>query len=226
MATIFEKYDEKEEDNVKLFENGGRLLSILNSKQAQKMCVYLLNKATEIAILTAFTFDLLTITDALIAAAVRGIDVSVFADSGHSMSGTTAQQMTRLDNLRSKGVKIHLTRGPAGGSYGIQHSKTLLVDTYLLSGSTNWTNSSRTNHEVDTLVQLTPEGAAAYYEALLSIKSTSRPLTTEEVLQGVNRRVERAARPKSAEPSDRVAYATARRFSIARARSQNRLELK
>ena len=67
------------------------------------------------------------------------------------MRGTTADQMNRLESLCSQGVEVRLSRGVSIG--GIQHSKTLFVDdAYFLSGSTNWTHPSRSNHEVNTLV--------------------------------------------------------------------------
>ena len=215
LPNIFQGYDQGAEEAAELLQNGGTLLSILSAKQTQKMAVFLMSKALHFIMLTAFTFDLLVIVTALIEAAQRGVHVQVFVDQGHSMKGTTAEQMNRLENLRSHGVEVFLSRGVSSG--GIQHSKTLLVDGYFLAGSTNWTHSSRSNHEVSTLVELSEEGSQAVMQKLLYMKEVSTPLTVVEVKSSQALR-EGRIRAKTAEPVDR--FATARKFSIARARSR------
>ena len=40
---------------------------------------------------------------------------------------------------------------------GIQHAKAVLIDDYLILGSTNWTISSRANSELGVLIQLKPD---------------------------------------------------------------------
>ena len=69
--------------------------------------------------------------------------------------------------LIEAGVRVYFTSGsPIRPEYaaignlkvpdavGIQHSKSIRVGPWLLSGSCNWTTSSRANLELDTLVQL------------------------------------------------------------------------
>ena len=69
------------------------------------------------------------------------------------MHGKTNDQMDCLKDLKSQGVEVFLSNGCTSG--GIQHSKTLLVDEmFALIGSTNWINSSRSNHEMSVLVEL------------------------------------------------------------------------
>ena len=132
------------------------------------------------------------------------------------MRGTTADQMNRLESLRAQGVEVRLARGVSSG--GIQHSKTLFVDdTFFLSGSTNWTYSSRSNHEVNTLVELSAGGSVAVAQKLKYLREVSVLLTMEEVRASQVLRDGRS-RAKTQEPVDR--YATARKFSIARARSR------
>ena len=134
------------------------------------------------------------------------------------MKGTTAEQMNRLESLRSKGVEVFLSRGVSSG--GIQHSKTLFVDNYFLSGSCNWTHSSRSNHELNTLMELSEEGIQAVMQKLLYMKEVSILLTVEEVRTSQTLR-EGRIRAKTAEPSGIIdRFATARKFSIARARSR------
>ena len=60
--------------------------------------------------------------------------------------------MSRLETLRNMGVEVYLCGGVAAG--GIQHSKTLLVDGWFLLGSTNWISSTRNNHEISSLLEL------------------------------------------------------------------------
>jgi len=120
-------------------------------------------------------------------------------------------------------VEVYLTNGP--NSSGIQHSKTLRVDDqFFICGSTNWTSSSRGNHEVSMLLELTAEGQRAVQTCTGYFKLTAEMLTTAKVQQATDLRAGRAERrAKSVEP-DR--YATAKRFSVARARrlEQERVE--
>ena len=110
-AAIFANYDGDAEEASELLRNGGRLISVMSARQAQKMAVFLLGKAQQLAILTAFTFDLLMICEALNEAAARGVQVKVYMDGKHSLAGTTAMQMDRLDQLRSHGVEVYLCTG-------------------------------------------------------------------------------------------------------------------
>ena len=215
LPNIFQGYDQGAEEAAELLQNGGTLLSILSAKQTQKMAVYLMSKALRLIMMTAYTFDLLMISAALIEAAQQGVHVQVFVDQGHSMKGTTAEQMNRLEYLRSHGVEVFLSRGVSSG--GIQHSKTLFVDGYFMAGSTNWTHSSRSNHEISTLLELSEEGSQAVMQKLQYMKEVSTLLTVEEVKTSQALR-EGRIRAKTAEPVDR--FATARKFSVARARSR------
>ena len=62
---ILAKYDEGAEEAAELLRYGGKMRAVLSGKQTQKMAVYILSKATERAMLTAFTFDVLTVHAAL-----------------------------------------------------------------------------------------------------------------------------------------------------------------
>ena len=165
--------------------------------------------------LTAYTLDLLTLTEALGQTAMRGVQVQVLADRGHSLKGTTLAQMERLDALRKKGVEVFLSRGATAG--GIQHSKTLYVDHYYVVGSTNWTSSSRSNDEMTVLLELDEDGIKAVEKRLAFIREVSTKLTQEEVISSHVLKENR--RSKSVEPEK---FRTAKRFSIARARSMER----
>jgi hypothetical protein len=217
--TLLRGFDQNAEEAPTLLENGGRLLSLMTSKQTQKMAVFMLGKAEGYAALTCFTFDLLMVKEALCACAQRDVTTEVYADKGHSLKGTTALQMIRLDEMRRAGVEVFLTDGPE--SSGIQHSKTLLVDGLRIVGSFNWSNSSRSNHEEGALIMLTAEGRRAAKERLTYLRKSSTLLTAELVCTAQETREARAARAR-AKSADTERYTTAKRFSVARAR---RMEL-
>jgi len=217
-ATLFIDYEESAEDaSVLNLMGAGTLLSIMSGKQAQKMGAFLIGKATFRIVLTAFTFDLLTITEALKQAVARGVEVTMIGDANHALTGTTAAMVTRLAALRDAGVRVELTKGVSGNS-GIQHSKTLLCDEHVIIGSCNWTNSSRLNQEMSVLLSLNAEGLASYEERLKYLQLYSMPFTEEEEQKGRRSRGARSVPPVE----DR--YRTARRFSIARARSASRAD--
>ena len=127
----------------------------------------------------------------------------------------------RLSQMKAGGVKVLLSAG-ADGKSGIQHSKTVLCDEYVIVWSCNWTNASRSNQEIDVLVALNESGMAAYDERVKYIKEHSRVFDEELEKAGRDHRSRRSAsrEHKSVPPAER--YATAKRFSIARARSAGR----
>ena len=112
-----------------------------------------------------------------------------------------------------------LSKGASGNS-GIQHSKTLLCDEFLICGSTNWTGSSRENHEESMLVALNEAGIAAHDERLRYIKEHSQAFTEELEKAGRAHRSQRAAsREHKSVPPASERYRTAKRFSVSRART-------
>ena len=112
-----------------------------------------------------------------------------------------------------------LSRGVSGNS-GIQHSKTVLSDEFLIVGSCNWTSASRENHEEDMLVALNEAGVAAHDERLKYTKDHNQAFTRELEKAGREHRSQRAAsREHKSVPPSAERYRTAKRFSIARARA-------
>ena len=180
----------------------GNVVAFMNSKQTVAVATFLIGEAEANVFLTCFTFDLGVIADALQSAANRGVEVTVVADRQHTFKGSTQQQLDRLSCLDDKGVKVVLATGLFGG---IQHSKTLIVDNALIIGSTNWTTSSLTNSECSTLIELDKGGLKQWNS------------WKQEVIQ-------KAQSFKECVPPDRSKAAverfrTAKRFSLARARS-------
>ena len=142
--------------------------------------------------MTGSTFDLLTFAKALVDAGKRGVDVEVALDTSHTLTGSITWMVERLSEIKSGGVKVMLSRGVSGNS-GIQHSKTVLSDEFLIVGSCNWTSASRENHEEDMLVALNEAGIVAHDERLRYIKEHSQAFTEELEKAGREYRSQRAA---------------------------------
>ena len=137
---IFKGYDSTAEEASVLLHSGGTMRTICGAKQSQKMAVYMMTKAKESVSLTGFTFDSDLITEGLKEAKQRGVPiVETFLDRSHSQFGATEAMMDRLADLHRHAVEVYLSRG--AGSGGIQHSKTLFVDGFLLIGSVFWYGS-------------------------------------------------------------------------------------
>ena len=219
----FGNYDSGAEEASEILRDGGTFKSIMSAKETQKMALFLLQNAKHRADLTAFSVDLLVLCNALAEATSRGVIVSVYVDRRHSYNGTTEAQMQRLSELRSKGIEVFLTDGAV--SSGIQHSKCLLADDYFIVGSTNWTSNARSNHEVSVLLELNLTGKEAVNRKLSFIKKKSQLLTQDLISSSTSLRSEKRVaqlRSKSVDPDQREQYATAKRFSLARARSQQK----
>ena len=217
---FFEGYRHDADDAPRVLfnpEGYGRVMSMMNGKETHKMAVYLLTKAKARAHLTGYTFDYLPLSTALIEAAARGVKVTCYLDHQHAISGTTQAMPDRLNDMREKGVRVCLCKGVTA-SLGIQHSKTLLADDYLIVGSTNWTNASRSNQEMGILIRMSLAGGAKWDARLGFMTQQAVEFGEADFHKGRGNRV---GRSKSTGP-DR--YATAKRFSLARERSLQRAE--
>ena len=146
-------------------------------KEAKK----LIGLAQKQIIFFAYTYDLRSIQDALIAAqerlrqpnAVRAcLDHRVTANSDKPRDQRQFAQQLEANKI----PVILLKGGELGPEYkavnrkctgrGIQHAKSLLVDNKLILGSTNWTVSSRANSELGVLLELKEETAATVRDIL------------------------------------------------------------
>jgi len=191
------------------------------------MAVYLAGKAADSLVLTVFTYDLLMITDALVEAKERGVEVTVIVDRNHTLTGATNFMVDRLSCLEEAGIAVWLSRG-ISGTVGIQHSETLRADDFLIMGSANWTNSSRLNQEMSLLVHLNEDGLTAYEEKIKAVRALSQPFSDTLEKSGAANRSSRGAgsgATRSASASTVERYATAKRFSIASARTATRAPL-
>ena len=204
-------------------KGGGKLIGLMGARQAHKMAMYLMERAKFRVLLTAYTYNTSDISEQLIKAAIRGVRVQITVDMGNTLQGAPKAQATRLGDLRRAGVDVRLTSGLTGKS-GIQHSKTLLADQMMIVGSSNWTSSSKLNHEMSALVHLNPAGVEQYENRYLLLLQHSVKFSSDMEKKGESNRADRSqTRPKSCpSPENRDRYATAKRFSIARARALSR----
>jgi phosphatidylserine/phosphatidylglycerophosphate/cardiolipin synthase-like enzyme len=212
--------------------SGGSVMSFMNAKQTQKMAIYLVVTAVRFITLTCYTFDLDELTNALSEAAERSVNVTVIADKRHCHGGTTKFQADRMNRMRQRGVRVLLADGlPIQDAYGeigrkvrpgmgIQHSKVMVSDDHMIVGSTNWTTSSRSNHELSVLNHLTSEGQNAWCQWSQHVRDSASELSDEieTTAEGV-RLSKLKLRAASTEQHER--FRTAKRFSLSRARAQS-----
>ena len=74
-----------------------------------------------------------------------------------------------------------------------QHSKVLRVGRMLISGSTNWTTSSRCNREMSFLVELNAAGVAQYDRLADEWREEAEPLTQKVIDSADEARTSKAA---------------------------------
>ena len=82
------------------------------------------------------------------------------------------------------------------GGRGLLHAKSLLIDDFLLLGSTNWTTSSKANHELSALLELSQDGHAQY-DRWLDVVEKSAEILSEEVIRKAEASMERRAVSRS-----------------------------
>ena len=225
LEAMFRGYDRSADNAAELFFGGlGRLLAIMPAKATHKLALFMIGKSTSEITLTAFTFDLADMVDALNAACQRGVRVKVLVDRSHALSGTTQNMPNRLAALMDGGVEVRLCRGCSNGT-GIQHSKTLMIDMFLFVGSANWTNASQSNQEVSILFAMNAAGMDAHARRLEQIREASEPFSDAQMKAACDVRAQRKAgnaqnRSKSvgrspSRESTEDRFRTMRKFSIA-----------
>ena len=129
-----------------------------------------------------------------------GVSVVVIVDQGHTISGATKDQASQMGQLVQQGkLRIRLARGVKPKT-GLQHSKTLLVDRYLICGSTNWTMHSQKCNEISLLVRCDDAGLEAYKKRIAEIEENSEKMTTFDVYHGLVIRKEREEAKEAERP--------------------------
>ena len=216
---MFEGYDKTADNAADIrLEGSGRVIAEMGSKQTLKFALHMIDKASHEVVLTAYTFDVAALVEALGNAASRGVQVKVYVDRNHSLMGTTMNMPARLSELTATRVEVRLCRG-AKGSSGIQHSKTLQCDQILIIGSTDWTNSSQSNQEISVAYAMNAEGLRAHTKRIEEMRESSEVFSEAEAREAIENRAEKraagnaSARAKSAPADDK--FRTARKYSIA-----------
>jgi phosphatidylserine/phosphatidylglycerophosphate/cardiolipin synthase-like enzyme len=157
--------------------------------------VSLASKGSEV-MLCGYTYDREDLTELLLLAAMSGARVRVLLDQ-NSLFGRTRDMSQQAIRLVQGGVEVRMLQGESVTDHyksvgrsvsnhirGIHHSKSLLVDEFLLVGSCNWTTSSRANFETGVIVKLTSVGLANTKEFLLSRWSAGSPASVEDLRRG------------------------------------------
>ena len=173
----------------------GTCLAVLGAKEAQdtaKVMVSLAGHSSEVY-LFAYTYDRAELTEMLLIAHTAGAKVRIAMDEG-SLQGRTRDMPQQALRLLQSGIEVRslkgrsvaeeyaaVGRGVASHITGIQHSKCILVDDYLLAGSCNWTTSSRANFETCCLIRLEGDGVARAHEFLTDRWAQGVPMDAEKL---------------------------------------------
>ena len=146
-----------------------------------------------IVYLSAYTYDRSDVTEQLLLAQACGAIVRVILDE-KSINGATREMRPQAIRMLQSGVEVRSLcgkscveeyratgRNVASHLRGIHHSKTLLVDEFLVVGSCNWTTSSRSNFETGTLLQLHKVGLEEIRAFCSERWSEAVPVTVEDL---------------------------------------------
>jgi phosphatidylserine/phosphatidylglycerophosphate/cardiolipin synthase-like enzyme len=95
-------------------------------------------------LLAGYTFTSDRVTDALLAAADRGVTVRVLVDDA-PVGGLSAREVAALDRLQAGGVSVRLLGGGAA-RYDFHHAKYLVADERALVLTENWKPSGTGGH--------------------------------------------------------------------------------
>uniref|UniRef100_B8DIZ8 phospholipase D n=1 Tax=Nitratidesulfovibrio vulgaris (strain DSM 19637 / Miyazaki F) TaxID=883 RepID=B8DIZ8_NITV9 len=124
---------------------GGATEAIVKHVRQAKHTVYVL----------AYSFTSPAISQALIEAKLRGVNVEVILDKSQSRGQGAAG-----GTLRDAGVKVHID-----SVHAIAHNKVMLVDSHtLITGSFNFTRAAESRNAENLLVLESPEAVGLYME--------------------------------------------------------------
>jgi hypothetical protein len=172
---------------------GGQLIAFMSAKTTQDTIVWLLRNAHpwEPIMIAFYTYDLVVISEAILAARQSGNDITVCGDYRTCLGASTRDQLNRVIALKAAGVAVYLVAGldiqpeyalvgkSVRPGIGILHQKTALIGNWLVCGSTNFTTSSRTNRELSVLLWLDDATVRQYHELYKELAATGELLTNE-----------------------------------------------
>ena len=128
-------------------------------------------------------------------------------DHRETIGKRTREQTTKVVALQSAGVRVYVVAGTdiqkeyaqvnrkVRPGKGILHEKAVLVGPWLIVGSTNWTTSARTNHELSTLLWLDEATREIYHERFNLLMEAGEPLT-DEIISLSEERLEKKRQQK------------------------------
>jgi phosphatidylserine/phosphatidylglycerophosphate/cardiolipin synthase-like enzyme len=174
----------------------GICLEVLDAVQTQTRALLLLalvNEESEV-MLMGYTFDRSDLVEQLLIAQAMCGKVRVLLDEtftfGDKCRNTKAEVLRLLHGsveMRSwsgrscADVYREVGRSVASHIRGIQHSKVLRVDDYLIVGSCNWTTASRANSELGVLIKMNPDQIGRVERLLESRWEGGEPVRIEDV---------------------------------------------
>ena len=139
-----------------LLADGGEILpALLDAIQAAK-------KRVDVEM---YEFGDPRLSDALLAAVKRGVQLRVILDGTEQQSQAMAQQ------LQAKKVAVRIFQV----SGGIDHVKLLVADETVIIGGMNWGKSSMLNHDYDVLIKSAPAEFDALFERDWGVAGGEKP---------------------------------------------------
>lgn len=129
-------------------------------KQITAHIVPLVKNAKQYIYIPAFLVTHRALTEALIGAHNRGVDVKIIVDSTN-----TGTRNSKFKLLRSNGVPVKVENYA-----GKMHTKAMIIDDmYIITGSANFSNSGENKNDENTLIIESPRLAKFYREFFLYI---------------------------------------------------------
>lgn len=102
-----------------------------------------ISRAKESILVQAYSFTSISITDALIAAHNRGVEVKILVDRSQRTG-----RYTQVPRAVQAGIPVSIDIVP-----GIAHNKVMIIDNqYVLTGSFNWTRAAETRNAENLLL--------------------------------------------------------------------------
>ena len=159
------------------FTLGGQLAEFWSfpesAEEGLERLITLINEAITSIFVGMFTWTHPQVTDAILAAASRGVNVQVALDRGQS-KGTNKKEVLRMINSP---VEVRLNRGSE-----LFHHKFVIIDnTTLINGSANWTKSAfGRNHDCFIILHNLEEKQLRKLERLWHVIRSTTFLTNEK----------------------------------------------
>lgn len=139
-----------------------KALQFSRAERAPETIAATLDLTRRSALLALYELKLPAAADAIIRAHRRGVEVKLVFDEGHAKVQPGAEgRSAELQRVIDAGVPVRLLKG--GGSYGIMHHKTAVLDgELLLAGSFNWTAAADERNYENLVLRDDPAVVALY----------------------------------------------------------------